>query len=205
MGITGLDHTPSPRLLTKFEDIKTDLETSYASLAKYLMEMKMDLNDGTKACDRLKEFLGNNGVMSIMLSSKIQVHFKCMHAHMEGMLMPMIDTGSICHQTQQVYINNSYCEGRYSNQSCFSDEIHVQYCAKMVSCHILVLVISIFIDILIDKRNACDACMCTCLLLIESALHPTSYGAMVIPADDSDEWLTELLKYNREAIWFALS
>lgn len=47
------------RLNTKLEETKTGLDRSYKVLAKHLTEMKMDLNDGTKQCDRLTEFLGN--------------------------------------------------------------------------------------------------------------------------------------------------
>ena len=69
---TRPNHTKPPfsRLEKKFEDIKNGLGSSHDVLAKYLTELKMDLNNGTKACDRLKEFLGNDRVVVIMLRSK---------------------------------------------------------------------------------------------------------------------------------------
>ena len=47
-----------PRLCTKLKDTHDGLGMCYSQLAKYVTELKMDLNDGTKVSERLDEFLG---------------------------------------------------------------------------------------------------------------------------------------------------
>ena len=66
-----------PRLCAKLKDTHDGLGICYSQLAKYVTELKMDLKDGTKVCERLDEFLGCNFIYTQYM---ISLHDQSAHA-----------------------------------------------------------------------------------------------------------------------------